>query len=259
MRCDRSAFDAPAARAATRPTAPRRSLQPTASPTDGSARRHRPGTNPRPQRPRSVATFPARSGLPGCRAAASRPRRLPHDGQCRCQRPQDRVGEITDARRSASTNPSSINILVTGTGGPVGISIYKALQQSSLRPRIVATDADPRSLGLFRADAGYVMPHIRVGPAAYLERLQEVIVAEQVSMVCFGSEPEIDLVAPVIDEIEEGTGLGLCSTLRTSSSRYATSGCLPACCASIPYPGPKPFSPLTKPPSVHWWSGEASP
>ncbi len=116
---------------------------------------------------------------------------------------------MMDGRRSVSAKAGDISVMVTGTGGPVGISIFKALRQSSLRPRIVATDLDPRSIGLYRADAAYVLPHVLQDRAAYLDALQGVIIAERVSMVCFGSEVEIDVVAPAVDDLERATGARL--------------------------------------------------
>ena len=64
-----------------------------------------------------------------------------------------------------------LTALVTGVGAPPGVSIFKALRQSSLRPRIVATDADPVSVGLFRADVGCVLPRVTKDEPGYLAAL----------------------------------------------------------------------------------------
>jgi carbamoyl-phosphate synthase large subunit len=89
------------------------------------------------------------------------------------------------------------------------VSVFKALRQSELRPRIVATDADPMSVGLFRADAAYVLPRVTVDEAGYLERLTEICLAENVSMVCFGSEIEMLRVAPHLEDVERDTNARL--------------------------------------------------
>jgi carbamoyl-phosphate synthase large subunit len=102
-----------------------------------------------------------------------------------------------------------LSALVTGAGSSVGISIFKALRQSGLEPRIVAADAEPLSVGLFRADAAYVVPWVASDEASYLERLVEICLAEQVSMVCFGSDIEMRRVAPHVQEIERETGTRL--------------------------------------------------
>jgi carbamoyl-phosphate synthase large subunit len=94
-------------------------------------------------------------------------------------------------------------------GSSLGVSIFKALRQSSLQPRIVGTDADPLSVGLFRADVGYTLPRVDVDEAGYFERLEQICRTEAVSMVCFGSEIEMLRLAPHIDEVEGHTGARL--------------------------------------------------
>jgi carbamoyl-phosphate synthase large subunit len=99
-----------------------------------------------------------------------------------------------------------LTAIVTGVGAPPAISIFKALRQSALHPRVVATDAEPTSVGLFRADAGYVIPRIRDGEEAYLDRLEAICRRERAAIVCFGSEEELRRVAPHARRIEERTG-----------------------------------------------------
>lgn len=102
-----------------------------------------------------------------------------------------------------------LTALVTGVGAPPGVSIFKALRQSALRPRVVATDAEPVSVGLFRADAGYVLPRVTMDEPGYLSRLEEVCRGERVDLVCFGSEVEMRRVAPFRAELERRTGAKL--------------------------------------------------
>lgn len=102
-----------------------------------------------------------------------------------------------------------LTVLVTGTGSALGVSIFKAFRQSKLRPRIVATDADPMSAGLFRADAAYVLPRVAEDESLYLRRLEEICLRERVSTVCFGSEIEMRRMAPRILEFERMTGARL--------------------------------------------------
>lgn len=99
-----------------------------------------------------------------------------------------------------------LTVLVTGVGAPVGVSIFKALRQSQLKPRIVATDTAVMSVGLFRADAAYLLPHVTIDEPEYLRRLQEICLRERVAMVCFGSEIEMRRVAPHRANIERATG-----------------------------------------------------
>jgi carbamoyl-phosphate synthase large subunit len=106
-------------------------------------------------------------------------------------------------------NEQRLTVLVTGTGAPLGVSIFKAFRQSALRPRIIATDADPLSVGLFRADAAYVLPRIAEDERLYLRRLEEICLRERVAAVCFGSEIEMRYMAPHIRELERATGARL--------------------------------------------------
>jgi carbamoyl-phosphate synthase large subunit len=99
-----------------------------------------------------------------------------------------------------------VTVLVTGVGAPVGVSIFKALRQSQLEPRIVATDTAVMSVGLFRADAAYVVPHVTHEGLGYLQRLEEICLREHVDMVCFGSEIEMRHVARHRSEFERVTG-----------------------------------------------------
>lgn len=84
-----------------------------------------------------------------------------------------------------------------------------ALRRSALNPRIVGTDANPRSVGLFRADKGYVLPHVAKDGQGYMDRLAAICRGEQVEMVCFGSEIEMRQVAPRAEEIYRQTGARL--------------------------------------------------
>lgn len=102
-----------------------------------------------------------------------------------------------------------LTVLVTGVGAPPGVSIMKALRQSTLSPRIVGVDADHDAIGLFRSDSAYVLPHAGREPEAYLDALSHVIEAEGVSLVCFGSEIEMLVVASARPEIEARTGARL--------------------------------------------------
>ncbi len=100
----------------------------------------------------------------------------------------------------------ALTALVTGVGAPPGVSIMKALRQSALAPRVVATDAEPASVGLHRADAAYVLPRADADGERYLLQLAEICLRERVSLVCLGSEAELVHVAPHREVIERRTG-----------------------------------------------------
>jgi len=95
--------------------------------------------------------------------------------------------------------------LVTGAGSSTGVSIFKALRLSPLRPRIVATDAQPVSSGLYRADVGYVLPWVR-DLETYIGALARICRDESVDLVCLGSEAEVRGLAAHREVIEAQSG-----------------------------------------------------
>lgn len=102
-----------------------------------------------------------------------------------------------------------LTVLVTGVGAPVAVSVFKALRQATMKLRIVGTDANPLSVGLYRADKAYVLPRVTIDEDTYRDRLAEICRAENVAMVCFGSEIEMRRVAPHLDDFERQSGARL--------------------------------------------------
>jgi carbamoyl-phosphate synthase large subunit len=95
-------------------------------------------------------------------------------------------------------------VLVTGVGAPGGVTILKALRYSTLRPRIVAVDLDPYAVGLYFADAAYLLP--RVADPTYVNRLAELCERESVDIAFIGSEPEIRFLLEHVDDLQQRTG-----------------------------------------------------
>lgn len=126
--------------------------------------------------------------------------------------------------------PGELTALVTGVGAPPGVSIFKALRQSALRPRVVATDAEPLSVGLFRGDAAYVLPRIASDEAGYLAALTRLCLRERVALVCFGSEIELRRIAPHRRRVEAETGSRLvvndAATIELFLDKWATARAL---------------------------------
>ena len=82
------------------------------------------------------------------------------------------------------------NVLVTGVGGGgVGEQIIFALRVAETPYRIIGTDMDPHSLGLYSVDKGYVIPHS--ADESYVARLLEICEQERVSVLIPGSEAEL--------------------------------------------------------------------
>jgi carbamoyl-phosphate synthase large subunit len=107
---------------------------------------------------------------------------------------------------AAQTGALPLTVLVTGVGAPPGVSILKAFRRSGLQPRIVGTDADALSVGLFRADAAYTLPRVAQNEGGYLRRLEQIALRESARLVCPGSEIELVRLALHREAIERRTG-----------------------------------------------------
>ena len=88
-----------------------------------------------------------------------------------------------------------INVLITGLGGPLGVSVFKALRLSSLRTRVIGTDVNARAFGLYLADKAILMPRADTTSDAYLARLRDIIQKEHVDIVFPCSENELVVLA----------------------------------------------------------------
>jgi len=85
-------------------------------------------------------------------------------------------------------------VLVTGVGGGgVGEQVMTALRLADASYRIIGTDADPMSLGLFLADKSYLVP--RAEDESYLPKLIQICRKENVRVVIPGSELELTKIS----------------------------------------------------------------
>ncbi|RME46992.1 MAG: ATP-grasp domain-containing protein [Chloroflexi bacterium] len=98
----------------------------------------------------------------------------------------------------------TLNVLVTGAGGPVGQSIMKAVQFTRLPCRLVATDVHPFSVGFHWADAHYVLPAAQ--DPDYLTQLSAVCCRERIDALLIGSEAEMHILAQAKEAFEDETG-----------------------------------------------------
>jgi carbamoyl-phosphate synthase large subunit len=98
----------------------------------------------------------------------------------------------------------TLNVLVTGAGGPLGQSIMKAIRQANLSCRLVATDRHPLSVGFQWSERHYVLPSAE--EAEYLPRLRAICQAEKVDAILIGSEGEMHVLAENQEAFEGGTG-----------------------------------------------------
>ena len=97
-----------------------------------------------------------------------------------------------------------ITVIVTGVGSNIGQGIIKAIRMSGLRVRIIGSDINPLSAGLFRCDKGYVLPPAYSGD--FKDSIVTVCKDENVDMILIGSDPEVPFFAGAKQEIESLTG-----------------------------------------------------
>jgi carbamoyl-phosphate synthase large subunit len=130
----------------------------------------------------------------------------------------------------------TLNVLVTGAGGPLGQSIMKAARRSSLPCRLMGTDRHPLSVGFHWADSHYVLPTAE--EPAYLTQLAAVCQEERVDAVLTGSEGEMHVLAQEKEAFERETGARVIvsppEVLRISTDKWETARFLAA--HSLDYP-----------------------
>jgi carbamoyl-phosphate synthase large subunit len=95
-----------------------------------------------------------------------------------------------------------IKVLIAGVGGGChGMEIMKALRLSNIPYYICGVDMSKRSLGLFKADKGYVVP-----PAfndEYIPTILDICKKEGIQVIFHGSEPDIEVLSENRDIFEE--------------------------------------------------------
>ena len=95
-----------------------------------------------------------------------------------------------------------IRVLIAGVGGGShGLEIMKALRLSKLSYYICATDMVEQSLGIFKADKGYVVP-----PAfhpKYTPTLLDICKKERIQVIFHGSEPDLKVLSENRNIFEE--------------------------------------------------------
>ena len=99
---------------------------------------------------------------------------------------------------------NKIKVLITGAGSLYGVAVIQALLASKLKLNLVACDIEPRTLGLYLAHKGYIVPAAR-HEADYLEKLLDILAGEEIQAVFVASSQELDFFSRHKADIEKKT------------------------------------------------------
>ena len=73
------------------------------------------------------------------------------------------------------------NVLIPGAGGATGIGAIKSLRLCKFQGKIVATDSDELSAGLYLADKGYVVPP--ADDPSFIREAMKIVEEEQIDII----------------------------------------------------------------------------
>ena len=96
---------------------------------------------------------------------------------------------------------SRISVLITGVGGrSVGHQILHSLALTGEKYKIVATDIDPFSFGLYQTEHHYIVP--KASSPDYLPAIMRLVRRENVQVILPGSEAEVQVLAHARQDLE---------------------------------------------------------
>lgn len=99
-------------------------------------------------------------------------------------------------------NQSEVCVLVTGVaGGGIGMELIKALKMATNPYKIVVTDINKNSFGLFESPYRYLIPP--ANSENYIDSLIKICKNENVHAIVTGSEPELIQVSKHSKQFEE--------------------------------------------------------
>lgn len=98
-----------------------------------------------------------------------------------------------------------LTVFVTGAGALVGQGVLRALRMSGRPMRIVTGDPDHRAAGHWLGDRAYRIP--MAADPRFLQRVEEVIAREAVSVVLVGTDVELRIFGEARGRLEEEYGV----------------------------------------------------
>lgn len=128
------------------------------------------------------------------------------------------------------------NILITGAGALLGQGILRCLNLSKTKHRIISADPDIRSTGHALADKSYKIPFAK--ELDYLERVEEIIVKENIDLIFVGTDPELLVFSKHQTYLESKYGLKVIvsnsNVINIANDKWLTAEFLKA--NNFPYP-----------------------
>jgi carbamoyl-phosphate synthase large subunit len=107
-----------------------------------------------------------------------------------------------------TVDQARLNVLVTGVGGrSVGCQILHALTLLGDRHRVICTDADAFSFGLYQGPHRYIVP--TAAAADYLDAIRTLVQREKIDVILPGTEPEVRALATAAAQASDGLGCHL--------------------------------------------------
>lgn len=109
---------------------------------------------------------------------------------------------------------AKINVLITAVGGrSVGYQIFECLQPFRSIYRLITTDMDAFSPGLYEADKGYILPPART--ENYKDRLFRLIDKEKIDIILPGSHQEIPVLSRMQGILKKKNVIALVNDIKT--------------------------------------------
>ena len=97
-----------------------------------------------------------------------------------------------------------MRVLITGAGALLGQGIMRSLQNSPLKPYLIAVDPSPLSVGLYWADEAHLIP--MATQPNYMDVMRDVIARSRPDVIMVGTDVELMLFAEHRHDIEQTFG-----------------------------------------------------
>lgn len=91
--------------------------------------------------------------------------------------------------RNQKFNKNKIKVLITGVGGQLGQSIMKSLKLSRYKLRLIGTDCNPLSAGLYMVNKAYIVPKAEAGE--YISSIINICKKESIDIIFIGTKQEL--------------------------------------------------------------------